>query len=411
MFSFYVVALTVLVLPLWGLVSLVQNYNIARTTRLPILISPVNPFNPFWILLRSYINPIFSSLPFGLGSFTDYNFLGFAWKDKGHLHALYGGAYIIVTPGQNQLIVGDADACNDIFKHYRQWPKNAAFNEPLNTFGPNVGTAEGDAWQRQRKITAVAFNERNNRLVWEEAIKQTRQMLSSWVLVSKKELGVTSTAEDNYLFALHVLTGAGFGRSYDFDSPLKVPDPGHTMSYREALKGVMGNIFITYAIVKARGLSIFLPASAKKVQRSIDEFKAYMLELVNKERTLYSQGEGTDAANLMSTLVRASENEARASDEKSRGSLTDEEFVGNLFIFNVAGHDTTAGTLTYAIGLLACNPELQDWIKAELTEVFGAGDVREDQYEAVFPRLKRCMAIMVRRTSDSHGRGSLTNLI
>jgi cytochrome P450 len=222
-------------------------------------------------------------------------------------------------------------------------------------------------------------------------------MLSVWV--SKRDSGVISTAEDNFLLALHVLTGAGFGRSYDFDSPLKVPDPGHTMSYREALKGVMGNIFITYAIAKAGSLSLFLPASAKKVQRSISEFKSYMHELVKKERSAYSQGEGTNAANLMSTLVRASENEARASDEKSRSSLTDKEFVGNLFIFNVAGYDTTAGTLTYAIGLLACNPELQDWIKAELREVFDDGDVQEDQYEATFPRLKRCMAVMVKMYS------------
>ncbi len=395
MFSFHIIALTILVLPLWMLISLLQNYKLARPSKLPILISPVNPFNPFWILLRPYINPLLSCLPFGLGSFAEYNYLGFAWRDKNRLHTLHGGAYIIVTPGQNQLIVGDAAACNDIFKNYRAWPKNAAFNEPLNTFGPNVGTAEGDAWQRQRKITAVAFNERNNSLVWEEAVKQTKQMLSTWV--SKTDsIGVTSTAEDSYLFALHVLTGAGFGRSYDFDSPLKVPVLGHSMSYREALKGVMGNIFITYAIAKAGSFSVFLPASGKRVQRAIAEFRLYMKELVDNERTAYSQGEGTNAANLMSSLVRASESDARAIDEKSRNGLTDEEFLGNLFIFNVGGHDTTAGTLTYAIGLLACFPEWQDWIKEELSEVFGDGNVQEDVYEAAFPRLRRCMAIMVR---------------
>jgi cytochrome P450 len=282
MFSFYLVSFIVLAGPLWTVASLIQNYNTARSTRLPLLISPVNPFNPFWILLRPYLNPVFAALPLGLGRFTDYNFLGFAWKDKGRLHDRLGGAYIIVTPGQNQLIVGDAQACQEIFKHHREWPKNAAFNEPLNTFGPNVGTSEGDAWQRQRRITTVAFNERNNTLVWNEAVKQTQQMLATWV--SKRASGVTSTAEDTYLFALHVLTGAGFGRSYEFNSSLNVPDQGHTLSYREALRGVMGNIFITYAIAKVGGLSFLLPASAQRVHKAIGEFKIYMQELVNQER-------------------------------------------------------------------------------------------------------------------------------
>lgn len=393
MFSFAIIALTVIALPLWIFVCLGQNYRTARSTKLPVLVSPVDPFNPFWILMRPYVNPVLAGLPFGLGAFTEYNYLGFMWRDKGFLHSVHGGAYMIATPGQNQLIVGDASACNEIFKSHRSWPKNAAFNEPLNTFGPNVGTSEGDAWQRQRKITAAAFNERNNSLVWAEAVKQSKQMLASWLMRE----AVTSTAEDSYLFALHVLTGAGFGRSYDFNSSLRIPDPGHTMSYREALKGVMGNIFVTYAIAKFGRLSFLLPSSGRRVQRAIVEFKTYMRELVDKERSLHSQGEGsTVATNLMSSLVRASLSEARTASGKSRHGLTDEEFVGNLFIFNVAGHDTTAGTLTYAIGLLACYPRWQDWIKSELHEVFGGEEVDEGEYEAAFPLLKRCLAIMVR---------------
>lgn len=397
MFLFQIVIFTALVLPLWTLISLIRNYNIAHTTGLPILISPVNPFNPFWILLRPYINPILSYLPFGTGEFTKYNYLGFAWRDKNHRHSAIGGAYIIVTPGQNQLIVGDATACNEIFKHHRDWPKNDAFNVPLNTFGPNVGTSAGDAWQRQRKITSVAFNERNNNLVWEEAVKQAKQMVSIWTL-KNDSTPVTTTTEDFALFALHVLTGAGFGRSYDFDSPLKLPDFGHTMSYREALRGVVRNIFLTYAVSKAGGLSVFLPMNAKRLLTAIDEFKSYVQDLVDMERKSHSQGENTNSANLISTLVRASENEARVADEKSRYSLSNDEFLGNLFLFHIAGGDTAGGALSYAIGLLACTPEWQDWIKSELRRVFGDSEVQQDQYEEAFPQLKRCMAIMVSHT-------------
>ncbi|KAK6379272.1 hypothetical protein LTS17_006190 [Exophiala oligosperma] len=396
--SLIITTLTLIALPLlWTLVSLVQNYRTARSAKLPVLICPIDPFNPFWMLLRPYINPLLARLPFGLGAFTEYNHLGFMWRDQGRLHEVHGGAYMIVTPGLNQLVVADASAGTEILRSIHTWGKNPAFNEPLKTFGPSVATDEGDAWQRQRKITAVAFSERNNYLVWVEAVRQSRQMLAGWL--TKRDV-VTSTAEDSYMAALHVLTGAGFGRSYDFDSPLTVPDPGHTMSYRDALWGAMANIFVTYAIAKLGRLSFLLPSSGKRVHRAIVELKMYMRELVDKERSSYSQGGGgsanntTLATNLMSSLVRASESEARTASGKSRNALTDEEFLGNLFIFNVAGHDTTAATLAYAIGLLACNPRWQDWIKCELDEVFGEREVTEDEYETAFPRLKRCLAIM-----------------
>lgn len=398
----------VLGLPLWAILALYRNYQLARTTHLPILISPVNPFNPLWILSRPFFNPLLSRLPGVLSQSTRYNYLGWAWRDKNYLHTIHGPVFIIVTPGENQLIVGGADACDDLFKHYREWPKNPAFNNPLNTFGPSVGTAEGDAWKRQRRITTAAFNERNSSLVWREAVKQATQMLGTWVSPRGNE--VTSTTEDTSLFALHVLTGAGFGMSYDFDSSLKVPSPGHSVSYRDALRTVMDNIFITYFIASAKGLpSFILPRKARGVLTAVDEFKSYMSEVVAQERDQHRRGEGASTANLMSSIIRASDDAATESTAKAsvdarqasslRANLTDSEIWGNLFIYNVAGHETTAGTLAYAIGLLACHPEWQDWLQPELRQVFGNEPVNEDQYHDAFPQLKRCHAIMV---SPSH---------
>ncbi|KAK5051955.1 hypothetical protein LTR84_002759 [Exophiala bonariae] len=390
--------------PIWTMVALYRNYRLAQGADLPILISPVNPFNPLWILSRPYLNPLLSRLPGVLSQSTRYNYLGWAWRDKNYLHTLHGPAFIIVTPGENQLIVGGADACDDLFKRYREWPKNPAFNDPLNTFGPSVGTAEGDAWKRQRKITTAAFNERNSSLVWSEAVKQARQMLHTWVSTRGNE--VTSTTEDTSLFALHVLTGAGFGISYDFDSSLKVPSHGHTVSYRDALRTVMDNIFITYFIASAGGLpSFILPQKARDVLTAVNEFRSYMSEMVTQERNQHRKGEGASTANLMSSIIRASDDAARefaaakatvdASKAPSlRASLTDSEIWGNLFIYNVAGHETTAGALAYAIGLLACHPEWQDWLQPELNQVFGNGSVNKDQYHDAFQQLKRCHAIM-----------------
>jgi cytochrome P450 len=38
-------------------------------------------------------------------------------------------------------------------------------------FGRNIVASEGDEWKRYRKVSAPAFSEKNNKLVWDETVK------------------------------------------------------------------------------------------------------------------------------------------------------------------------------------------------------------------------------------------------
>ena len=78
----------------------------------------------------------------------------------------------------------------------------------------------------------------------------------------------------------------------------------------------------------------------------------------------------------------------------SRLYLTEDEIVGNLFIFTAAGFDTTANTLGFAVAFLAAFPQWQTWMQEEIDHVFAkAGDSRD--YATLFPKLPRCLAVMV----------------
>jgi cytochrome P450 len=97
--------------------------------------------------------------------------------------------------------------------------------------------------------------------------------------------------------------------------------------------------------------------------------------------------------NLLTALVRASN---AASQGKERSSLSHDEIMGNLFVYNVAGHDTTANTICYALYVLAAQPGYQDWVGQEIDSVFAGNDkVKTWEYEKAFPKLKRCLALMV----------------
>lgn len=132
-------------------------------------------------------------------------------------------------------MICDADVADDVLGRVRKdFIKSKAMYGPLEIFGPNVDTVNGEEWARHRRITAPPFNERNSGMVWKESLRQAGDMLKSWV--GKGVKGVANTPDDTMTLALHVITAAGFGQSYDFASGTQEVSPGYTLSYRDALK-------------------------------------------------------------------------------------------------------------------------------------------------------------------------------
>ncbi len=52
-------------------------------------------------------------------------------------------------------------------------------------------------------------------------------------------------------------------------------------------------------------------------------------------------------------------------------------------------------SLAFGISLMATRPDVQDWISDEINCVLAGVDSEESSYEAVFPHLKRCLAVTV----------------
>ena len=89
--------------------------------------------------------------------------------------------------------------------------------------------------------------------------------------------------------------------------------------------------------------------------------------------------------NLMTQLIRAG---------LGGGGLSGTEIYCNIFVFNLAGHNTTAHTFTFTAYLLATSPKIQEWVSEELEYVLGNGPFTDWDYTSDFPRLKRTLAIL-----------------
>ena len=141
-----------------------------------------------------------------------------------------------------------------------------------------------------------------------------------------------------------------------------------------------------------------MPKSFRELYQATLIFQEHMTKAYEDDKQAMIRGEEQEY-NLMSSLVRASQATLSQTKDTYGGphqeGLSEEEFYGNRFVFNFAGHDATANSLALGISLLATRPDIQDWIAEENNSVLDSVNSEESSYEAVFPHLKRCLAATV----------------
>lgn len=216
--------------------------------------------------------------------------------------------------------------------------------------------------------------------------------------------GVTDdTMRGMKTIAIHVLGTAGFGISQPWKKGNdEKPEKGFRHTYMEATRTVIENI-IESAVLPAKLLTlpIFSP-SWQAIGHAKIEFPIHTKKMLERERTLQSTTP-EPRSNLMSILVKVADSAAGVGTEKTEGVdksqkgvlLSEEEILGNLFIFTSAGFDTTANTMAYALALLATYPEWQDWLYEEISAVLLDKDPGNLDYNEIYPKLPRCLALMV----------------
>ncbi|KAL8673580.1 MAG: hypothetical protein Q9168_002012 [Polycauliona sp. 1 TL-2023] len=222
-------------------------------------------------------------------------------------------------------------------------------------------------------------------------------MLHSWS--SNGTDGTRHTAEDVRTLAINVLAFAGFQKPHPFRGSQQADTTsGSPSTYRDSLAIILQNVLVLL-VVPSQVFSLpFLPRTWKQVGWAKTAFRRYMLDQIADEKQLISEGKA-GSGTLVSNLVRASEQSersARPNGSKEQTPLSIDEILGNIFVFNFAGHDTTSISLAYAVFLLVAHPEVQDWISEEINFYLGSeSDPTSWQYETTFPKLQRCLAVLV----------------
>ncbi|KAG7096557.1 hypothetical protein E1B28_003979 [Marasmius oreades] len=287
-------------------------------------------------------------------------------------------ANLSILPEGITVDVANAVAIKEITTWRARFPKPVEDYEVLMLFGSNIVVTEGELWKKYRKIVSPAFNDRNNKLVWEETVKIMVDLFDS-VWLNQDVIPVNHIVDLTLPIALFVIGVAGFGRRISWQDDLSLP-PGHKMSFKEALSEVSEGVFIK--LVCPERLVGFWDKT-RKVKLAFDELDQYMHEMISARQNAEKKEERYD---LFSSLMDAND-----SPGFGQAPLTEQEVIGNIFIFLIAGHETTAHTLAYTLGLLALYQEEQEILYQHIKSVIP--DDRLPTYEEM-PLLTQTTAVI-----------------
>ncbi|QRW26096.1 cytochrome P450 family protein [Rhizoctonia solani] len=286
---------------------------------------------------------------------------------------IYAGVGII--PTTSAYFVSDAEALKQILASRGAFQKHNDDYQFLTIFGRNLIVSEGEEWRRQRKIVAPVFSDKNNRLVQVSAKGFVDQMTSTWSRDQPTRIQDID-GQVTMQITLCVISKAGFGQDIEWWNDGEAPE-GHKFTFKQALFTVSKNLPLIIVMPK------WMFGWTKHwvhVRDAYQEMRLYFQEMISSRRadnTPGSQAQAEEQHDLFNQLLLAH-------DDSSK--LSEEELLGNVFLFLFAGHETTAHSLAFTLALLSVYPEEQrkvieeiEWLQKERDD-FGYEDLPKYTY-------------------------------
>ena len=241
----------------------------------------------------------------------------------------------------------------DVAEHHR----GVVMQKARDVLGHGLLTSEEPFHMRQRRLAQPAFH-RNRIAVYAETMgRYAAEATSVW-----------SSGETRNLHAdMQLLTLRIVGKTL-FDTELEA-DNRKIAHAVDAFMAFLPLVFLPFAPMLQK---LPLPAM-RRIRQSRVDLDALIYGWIRDRR-----GSSEDRGDLLSMLI------ASVDDESAGACMTDEQVRDESITMLLAGNETTANGLTFAIWLLAAHPDVQEAVAAEAAAVLGDRAATADDY----PRLK-----------------------
>src|SRR5260370_28412412 len=223
----------------------------------------------------------------------------------------------------------------------RKYSKGRVLRANRHVFGEGLLTSEGDFWLRQRRLAQPAFHRARIASYAAAMVDYTQRLVSGW------RDGEERDAHQEMLRLTLQIVGKTL---FDADVERDAQGVGKSL---ELLLEIGANFRRTIFVPH------WVPAPANlRVKWEVAQIEKILYRIIAERRA-----SGRDAGDLLSTLLAAQD------DDGSK--MTDQQLRDETITLFLAGHETTASTLSWTWWLLAQNPAVEAKLHAELDAVLG----------------------------------------
>jgi cytochrome P450 len=231
--------------------------------------------------------------------------------------------------------------------------------------GDGLLTSEGERWRRHRRVVQPVFSRRHVTLFGPVMTQAAHRMIARWDALA--EGTVINVATQMSRLALDIVGQALFGydMSSDFEQVARAIDAGQRVATLASFLPVKWGPASTRA----------LKSVARRVGHTPEGVEGPVGRIVSQRRTAdrreaAANGAAAGPSDLLDVLLTA-----RAAD----GSLLGDDEIGDeVAIFMLAGHETSANTLSWALALLSAYPSARQQLEEEVDSVLGERDPEAD---------------------------------
>ena len=213
-------------------------------------------------------------------------------------------------------------------------------------FGEGLLTSEGDFWLRQRRLAQPAFHRERIAAYAATMAKYTEEMVATWRGGEERDVH-----EEMMNLALRIV-----GKTlFDADVTRDAKEVGETLDILLEIAANFGRtVLVPLWVPTPRNL---------RAKMGVRRLEKVIYRIIAERRAGGRDGAGLDRGDLLSTLLQVQDEDGtRMSDRQ----LRDETIT--LFL---AGHETTANTLSWTWWLLAQNRAVEKRFHEELDGVLG----------------------------------------
>ncbi len=233
-------------------------------------------------------------------------------------------------------------------KNYRKSPANTQTLKPL--LGNGLFVSEGELWTRQRRTMNPALHIQRLEGYARTVVATAGEMLDGWRAHGPGGL-LCDVTEPFTLVTAEIISRVMFNFPLG-EKRLRLFEA--FMEYQASHGRVHMSEFF--------GLPSWFPRPGRRRgRRAVEKFDSVLLEIIRAGR---ARGEPCEFDDLLQMLLAFRDEEGRPMDP---GLVRDE--VASIFL---AGHETTAITLTWAFYLLEQHPEVAAHLQREIAEVLGS---------------------------------------